>query len=315
MRRLEGHKLDVVAIAFAPVGRWLASAGWDGTIRLWNLDTGQCTRCMLTENERAYDVAFSPDGRFLAAGFRGSEASNQGYGSVAWFPVEPPPGQPPDVLPPGETWHAHRPGTRSVSFSPDGKHLLTCGSDNYGNALLLWDLAEREIVSKISQNSYPFLSARFRPDGGAVAAVCGDPGEGLFVWQRTAKFLFRHKPQLVRFRGDHCSAMAWSPDGHTLVAAFDSGRIVWVDPDDDAQPVVRTSRRGAGRAVAFSPDGRLLLTAGKDGIIQIWDNSALSQITTYDWGIGDVHGVAFAPDGLTAAAAGNETIFLWDVDL
>jgi WD40 repeat protein len=183
----------------------------------------------------------------------------------------------------------------------------------FENALLVWDLVERDILTRIPRNAFPIQAARFRPDGGAVAAACSDSGEGVFVWERAAGRSFRVKPHVLRYPGDRCWAVAWAPDGATLAAAFDSGRIAWWTPGD-AAAVERRGHRGAGCAAAFSPDGRLLLTAGKEGLIHVWDNATYSRRTTFDWRIGDIHGVAFAADGLTAAAAGNETVLLWDVD-
>lgn len=316
MRRLEGHTHDVMAVAFAPDGRRLASAGWDGTVRVWDLASGRCERAIRTAHEHAFDVAFSPDGNFLAAGFRhdgAPELFTSGYGTVGWFSAEADPNKSPDWISPGDTWYAHRPGTRSVSFTPDGKHLLTCGTDVFENALLVWDLAERDILTRIPRNFYPFQVARFRPDGGAVAAACSDSGEGVFVWHRAAGHSFRVKPHVLRFAGDRCWGLAWSPDGESLAAVFDSGRIAWWAPGTEST-TIRAGHRGAGCAAAYSPDGRLLLTAGKEGLIHLWDNSTHSRRITFDWRIGDVHGVAFAPDGLTAAAAGNETVLLWDID-
>ena len=71
---LLGHTDDVLAIAFAPRGRWLASAGKDGTIRLWDLTAlqgAQLTRPPLVltgHTDHIYALAWSASGDRLAAG-------------------------------------------------------------------------------------------------------------------------------------------------------------------------------------------------------------------------------------------------------
>src|SRR5262249_46613734 len=149
----------------------------------------------------------------------------------------------------------------------------------------LWDLAEREIMTAIARNLFPLQAARFSPTGRHVAATCTDSDEGVFVWGRVNPAMFQQKPYKLRFPGERCCGAAWAPDGASLVATFDSGRMAWWELGSETRPITRTSHRGAGGPVAYSPDGRLLLTAGKDGLIDMWDNSTHSRVTTFNWQI------------------------------
>ena len=67
-RVLAGHTGRVVAVAVAPDGSWLASGGWDKTVRIWDVATGQERATLTGHTGIVIAVAVAPDGSWLASG-------------------------------------------------------------------------------------------------------------------------------------------------------------------------------------------------------------------------------------------------------
>jgi WD40 repeat protein len=109
--------------------------------------------------------------------------------------------------------------------------------------------------------------------------------------------------------------LACSADGELAATLANGNLSVWnlrtrTAVADRANPV-----HGGWLSVAFAPHGRRIVTGGIDSTVAVWDAATDGPpLTTFQWGVGPVYAVAFDRDGLRAAAAGHSGAIVWDVD-
>jgi WD40 repeat protein len=227
---------------------------------LWDTTTGKEIRQLPCDwLEPAHCASLSPDGRILALGGM--------KGQVKLFEVETARELADIAIFCGD--EAENPSTNkadkrvwAMSFSPDGKFLLSAGE----LATQVWDVQTTREVHRISQRRRGQFTTLFSHDGSLVF-FCDGTGSGQFwstsSWQKRGEF------QLGQTQ---IRCAAFSPDGRWLAAGTDNRGWTVVEATTGkvlvAMPEAHT---GCVRSVAFANDGRRLLTAGDDRTAKLWE--------------------------------------------
>jgi WD40 repeat protein len=280
----------------------------------------------LQHEHSVYALAFSPDGKALAAGshdhtvrlwqtrtgkeLRKFKGHTQYINSVAFSPDG-------RVLASGgfdqtiRLWEVAtgkelrkieaRDEVTSVAFSPHGKTLAS-GSPN---VLYLWDAATGSELRKIQGHAGAVYFVAFSADGKTL--VSGG-SQTIRLWQTaTGK-------ELRRLKGHEnplACRIALAPDGKSLASAGFDGIRLWAV---DTGKLLKELATGQVFSVAFSPDGKRLACGGANGTVRLLEVGTGKEVFKVEAAPGMSCAVAFCPDGKTLASTGGmASICLWEV--
>lgn len=296
-------------------------------------------RAELTGHEGAINgVAFSPDGRFLAAGSADSTIS-------LW-----------DVSK-GERiaeLKGHEGKVEGVAFSPDGKTLATVGElTNAPGEVFLWDVPSRRKRLSLAGHTGPVNAAAFSRDGSRLATGSQDKtirlwnpatGEGIgtlrghahairgvaFIagdkllvsggWDNIAKLWDLEKQTPIAEFAGHTAGI-WglgvSADERLLATAGSQGEVRLIDLVNRKDLTALRGHGSVSQCAAFRPpDGRVLATGGRDRALRLWDTKTFTEVGAVTSLAETAWCAAFSPDGkLLAAGLFDGTIRLWNVEV
>ncbi len=137
----------------------------------------------------------------------------------------------------------------------------------------------------------------FSPDGGTLAAACGDMSIYLIDAETT-------EMRILRGHRDQVYALDFSPDGRLLASGTAQGALrLW--NLDSGEVRVLSGHEGAINYLDFSDDGRWMATGSSDGTIRVWDVAGDAPPRVLEDHGDAVHGVAFSPDGRWLASGGR----------
>jgi RNA polymerase sigma factor (sigma-70 family) len=193
-----------------------------------------------------------------------------------------------------------------IAFSPDGKRLLSCSSDDNVN---LWDAATGKQLRRLTHERFDLVqSVAFSPDGRTVAS--GYTGGGLFLWNADTGQCLRQ----LKGHQAHVVALAFSPDGKLLYSGeLDHAPVRCWDVDTGQERRQFPGHERGVYSLSLSGDGRVLATSGSDGQVVLWDPRTGKELRRWKPHAAHLRRVALAPDGKRlATTASDPTPVLWD---
>jgi WD40 repeat protein/DNA-binding SARP family transcriptional activator len=277
----------------SPDGSLIAIAGRDGTVRVLDDATGEASFDVMGEGA-AWQLAFSPDGKSLAATWR-----DDGGGLVRIVDVA-------DGSVSGEmSW----PGVFSVAFSPDGSALAVISSSS--GAVL--DMVTGRQVAPLTNSFGELTNVAWSPDGRLIA-LGRTTGSAALHDAHTGEQLM-----VLPGHGSQVLGVGWSPDSTLLATASSDGTATtWLLSEGGGRRLVSVTAddvRSGFSEVAFSPDGSRIVTSGRGGTTLVWraDPNATAEVAYLPGAAFGPGEVRFIDDGhRLLATGGGGTVTVWD---
>ena len=200
-------------------------------------------------------------------------------------------------------------GNESVSFSPDGKTILSRCEQS---VLCLRDAATYTEIRRLKIPGHWANIAVFSPDGHTLAIV------GVYNYIGIVRLWDVDTDTEIGILWEHIggvNSVSFSPDGHILATAGSvDGTVRLWDVATQTEIAILRGHIGWLNSVSFSPDGKTIVSGSHDRTVRLWDVATQTEIGILRGHTGQVNSISFSPDGKTIVSGSHDgTVRLWDV--
>ncbi|MHC4626231.1 MAG: protein kinase domain-containing protein [Planctomycetota bacterium] len=303
LRTFSGHDGQVMSVAFTSGGRRLASASCDGTVKLWDVNTGAELLSIDHDPFDVFSVAFPPDDTQIATG--GSENTIRLWDAERGAFLK--------------ELGGHVDIVYAAVFTPDGRRIVSCGGDRN---VKVWDSATGDIVQTFKDHEDEVNALALIADGKHI--VSGGWDFVIRMWDMSTS----QEVQTLKGHEDGVKALAYSADERRIVSGSADDTIKIWDRDTGACVLTLRGHDDDVESVAVSPHGRWIASGSRDHAIKLWDADMppdVLMLCVDPQGVNvqdeKIHAIDFSPDGRHIVSASgpamgkspkDNTVRIWD---
>ena len=237
---MPGHQTAVWAVDVSTDGKLAATAGYDGLIKVWDLQGRKLKADLKQHKGWVRSLAFSPDGSLLASAGEDGKV-------LLWNTQD------------GKAAHtvaAHKGPATAVTFSPDGKTFVTGGGDNL---VKVWNAADGTAVQTLEGHEDTIWSIAYSPSHPQFVSTGAD--RSIRVWSaetlKQTGVLTGHK--------DWVTSAVFNSDGTRLATASLDGVIKLWDIQKQREQQGLKRQASSVWCVAFAPDDQSIFVGTHTG--------------------------------------------------
>jgi len=254
-KALKGHGHFVQDVVISSDGLWALSGSWDGTLRLWDLNSGKTTRRFVGHTKDVLSVAFSADNRQIVSGSRDKTVKLWNTLGECKYTIQE---------------DGHSEWVSCVRFSPAITNPLIV-SAGWDKLVKVWNLTNCKLRTNLVGHSGYLNTVTVSPDG-SLCASGGKDGTAMLWDLQEGKHLYSLDA------GDCINALVFSPNRYWLCAATPQCIKIWDlesksivdDLRPDFPPMGPKAQTPSCVSLCWSAAGDTLFSGYTDSQIRVW---------------------------------------------
>ncbi len=199
---IEGHSDTLYTAVLSPDHRWVATAGYDRIVRIWNVETGGLAKELPGHNGAVYDLDFDPTGQVIATASADETIKVWNIASGERL----------------DTYGQCEAEQYAVRFHPDGRQIIAVGADR---RIRVWDLQSltkasvSPMLHSVFAHETPVIGLGISPNGNRLVTAGEDGAIKLWGWP-TIQALGE-----IGKISDTPTGIAWNGDDEVLITSID----------------------------------------------------------------------------------------------